>query len=305
MRAFLLLGAAIAFAAFAATSASAQVVDPDIRGPARRAVGAAGEALGAPGVENRIERRQARRDLRRGDPDSWRMRYYNDEWWYYTPQNTWMYYRDNAWAPYDASAYRPQPPRYTTGYRGTTTSRLEPYARGERFSYGRPGAPRLTIEIRDRAFEPSTINVAPGTTVTWVNYSNKPHTVTAADGKWDSGEIDPDGTYSARFKEPGTYQYVCDLHKGMEGTIVVAEASGPTGATIENRDPEGQRRGRVDVDRRGDGDVDVDRGRGADVDVDVDRRGADVDIEARPDAIEETAPNRAPAPKPTPEPQPE
>ena len=108
-----------------------------------------------------------------------------------------------------------------TGYRGTYTSRVEPRTSVDRYAYGKAGAPSLTVSIYDNYFEPASINVAPGTTVTWINYGAHDHTITGAQGTWDSGEIGPDGTYSARFKQPGTYQYVCDLHEGMSGTIVV------------------------------------------------------------------------------------
>jgi plastocyanin len=221
MRAFLMTAAAVLVTG---TYVLAQVVDPDVRGPLRRGAAATGEALGAPGVENRIDRRQDRREVRRGgDPEAWRMRRYNDEWWYYSPQSTWMYYRDNRWTPYVTGRFAPLPPRYRTGYRGTYTSRYEP-ARVDRYAYGAAGAPMLTIAMHDNSFDPPSLNVAAGTTVTWVNNGAHEHTVTAADGSWDSGAIPPDGTYSARFKKPGTYQYVCDIHEGMKGTIQVGDA---------------------------------------------------------------------------------
>ncbi len=249
----------------------AQVVDPDIRGPLRRGAGAVGEALGTPGVEDRIERRQARRGALRGDPNAWRMRYYNNEWWYYTPQASWMYYRGNRWQPYDASAFRPLPPRYATGYRGTVTGRAEPADSGDRFAYGRTGAPTLTVAIHDESFEPKTIQVAPGTTVAWVNRGSHDHTVVSADGAWDSGEIGPDGTYTARFKKPGTYRYLCDLHEGMEGTVIVGDADSATEQTLDGRDAD------VNVQRRERSDIDADR-RGADVDVNT--PAADVEIDS-------------------------
>ena len=284
MRTFLTLMAAIVLAGSSYTLA--QQVDPDIRGPLRRGAGAAGEALGAPGVENRIERRQARRgDLRTG-PDAWRMRYYNDEWWYYSPQNTWLFYRDNRWVPFDQNAYRPLPPRYTTGYRGTYTSRVEPYGAYDRFAYGKPGAPMLTVEIHDNSFEPNSIHIAPGTTVAWINRSSHDHTVTAADGAWDSGEIGPDGTYTARFKKPGTYHYVCDLHEGMQGTIVVGE--GAASAAPAANAVEGQRDVNVDVDRTG-------------VDVDVDRT-AQPATEPLTRPQPQSQPQAAPQPQPAPQP---
>lgn len=295
---------AIAAATFLAGTqyAGAQVApDPDIRGPLRRGAGAVGEALGAPGVENRVERRQARRgDLRTAN--DWRMRYYNNEWWYYTPQNSWMYYRDNRWMPYDQAAYQPLGPRYTTGYRGTYTGRVEDSQR-DRFAYGRAGAPRLTIAIHDDGFEPQSIQVAPGTTVAWVNRGSHDHTVTSAEGTWDSGEIDPDGTYTARFKKPGTYHYVCDLHEGMQGTIVVADARGAEGRTADDIDVDFRRRrapadADVDIDRPA-ADVDVDR-RGADVDVNTPAADVEIDRDALP-APSQPAPQRESRPEAQPE----
>jgi hypothetical protein len=49
--------------------------------------------------------------------DNWRMVRYNNEWWYYTPQNSWMYHRDNNWQAYDAGTFRPLQ-RYRTAFRG-------------------------------------------------------------------------------------------------------------------------------------------------------------------------------------------
>jgi hypothetical protein len=264
----LVISAAIVSLLAAANQASAQVVDPDIRGPARRAAGAAAEALGAPGVDDRIERRQMRRDAR--DPNAWRMRYYNNEWWYYTPENRWMFYRGNRWMPYDRTAFRVMPPRYTTGYRGTTTSRYDRYdSRYDRGVYGKAGPPRLTIGIYDDEFDPPSINVPAGATVRWINRGADEHTVTADNGSWDSGDLAPDEMYSARFKQPGTYPYHCDHHKEMAGTIVVFEAAdvpaGPAG-----------------------------------VDVDVKGRGADVQVETespRP-AVPERAPPQGETPAP-------
>jgi plastocyanin len=277
MRALLLLAAATLLAG--TNQVFAQAVDPDVRGPLRRGAGAAAETLGAPGVENRIERRQARRDA-----DAWRMRYYNNEWWYYSPQNRWMYYRDNRWTPFDVGSFQALRPRYTTGYRGAYTGRYDRMDRTDRYASGRDGAPTLTVSIHDGQFDPQTLNVAPGTTIRWINRGAETHTVTATNETWDSGELSPDESYQARFKKPGTYEYVCELHPKMRGTIVVGETASVPGAAI-------------DADREG---VKVDVQPGGRVDVDANRPGgADVDVQApRP------APQPAPAPgNPPPQPQ--
>lgn len=84
--------------------------------------------------------------------------------------------------------------------------------------------------IVDFAFAPASISIAAGTSVTWTNLDPAPHTVTATDGSWDSGLIDPDGTFSRRFATPGTFTFACLVHPSMTGTIRVG-AAGPVGGS--------------------------------------------------------------------------
>ena len=86
-----------------------------------------------------------------------------------------------------------------------------------------PPATAAKVSATDNRFEPAALNVQVGATVQWVNNGQHPHTVTSNDGKWDSGNLQPGATYSVTFTTPGTYRYHCNLHKGMEGTIVVGE----------------------------------------------------------------------------------
>jgi plastocyanin len=80
---------------------------------------------------------------------------------------------------------------------------------------------RIT-ELSQGTFEPGTIEVPVGTTVTWINDASMAHTITgAASGFRNSGMLDPGQTFSQTFSEPGTYAYVCDPHPWMTGTIVV------------------------------------------------------------------------------------
>jgi plastocyanin len=81
----------------------------------------------------------------------------------------------------------------------------------------------VTVGLYDNYFQPRTLNVQPGTTVKWVNYGRHTHTVTANNASWDSGDIAPGESYSATFRQPGTYNYHCHHHtqQRMEGTIVV------------------------------------------------------------------------------------
>jgi plastocyanin len=84
--------------------------------------------------------------------------------------------------------------------------------------------PMETIEmVEPGVFQPTRLEIAAGTTVTWVNRSPIAHTVTGEALTFDdSGLIDPGQSFSLTFDEPGTYSYRCAPHPGMEGLIVVS-----------------------------------------------------------------------------------
>jgi plastocyanin len=105
-------------------------------------------------------------------------------------------------------------------------------------SYMRPVRPVVEVGAYDKVgFKPKDITVAPGTTVRWVNQGKHPHTVTANDGRWDSGDIPPGGSYAATFQQPGTYYYYCRHHTNerMQGAIVVGAGGDLTGRTPPSR----------------------------------------------------------------------
>ena len=83
-----------------------------------------------------------------------------------------------------------------------------------------------TVDMQGISFMPKEIHVAPGATVLWTNSSPLGHTVTADDGSFDSGPVDPGATFSQVFDAPGVYPYFCQPHGGpggvgMSATIVV------------------------------------------------------------------------------------
>ena len=84
-------------------------------------------------------------------------------------------------------------------------------------------AAEVAVVIEGFAFNEATIEVAAGTTVMWTNNDTTPHTVTSADGTFDSGRLDGGATFSFTFTEPGEYAYACEFHPGMQGTIVVTD----------------------------------------------------------------------------------
>lgn len=79
------------------------------------------------------------------------------------------------------------------------------------------------VAIDDFAFGPGTITVKRGTTVTWTNKDDEPHTVVSAgDPKlWKSPALDTDDHFSFTFNDPGTYKYFCSVHPRMQGKVVV------------------------------------------------------------------------------------
>lgn len=78
------------------------------------------------------------------------------------------------------------------------------------------------IGILNYKFDPGTLTVPAGTTVTWVNHDEVPHTVASSDKRFtSSGPLDTGDSYSYKFTTPGTYTYFCTLHPFMTGKIVV------------------------------------------------------------------------------------
>jgi plastocyanin len=85
-----------------------------------------------------------------------------------------------------------------------------------------PTAPAGTaVRMAGTRFEPAILTIAPGETVRWFNDDALPHTVSAADGSWDSGNLAPGQAFERRFDVTGSYPYLCRYHPGMTGTIEV------------------------------------------------------------------------------------
>ena len=82
------------------------------------------------------------------------------------------------------------------------------------------------VTIVDFAFQPASLEVPAGTTVTWTNSGAATHTVSADNGAFDSGRLASGATFSQTFDTAGTFTYHCEIHPQMTGTIVVTEASG-------------------------------------------------------------------------------
>jgi plastocyanin len=77
------------------------------------------------------------------------------------------------------------------------------------------------VKIDNFSFGPATITVAPGTTITWVNHDDIPHTVVSTDSVFKSKVLDTDERFSFTFTKAGTYPYFCSIHPKMTATVVV------------------------------------------------------------------------------------
>ena len=76
------------------------------------------------------------------------------------------------------------------------------------------------VTIDNCTFAPAALSVKVGTTVTWKNQDDIPHTVVSA-GKFKSKALDTDDSFSFTFNKAGTYSYHCSVHPRMTGKIVV------------------------------------------------------------------------------------
>jgi plastocyanin len=93
-------------------------------------------------------------------------------------------------------------------------------------------AETVTVDISDFAFQPATVTIQAGDTVTWTNNDSVAHTATSThDPASFDGEMEPGESFSFTFSEPGTFDYICEIHPAMEGTIVVEAAAASPGAS--------------------------------------------------------------------------
>jgi plastocyanin len=102
-------------------------------------------------------------------------------------------------------------------------------------------AATLGVDVQFQVFSPVQLDALPGEQVQWDNVSERTHTVTADDGSFDSGDLDPGGKFTVDFANAGTYAYHCTKHFGMGGVInvhpvilgVLPTAAVPAGDQVE------------------------------------------------------------------------
>lgn len=77
------------------------------------------------------------------------------------------------------------------------------------------------VKIDNFSFSPANLEIKAGTTVTWTNADDIPHTVVSNDKIFKSKVLDTDQKFSFTFDKPGTYPYFCSLHPKMTAKVVV------------------------------------------------------------------------------------
>ena len=82
-----------------------------------------------------------------------------------------------------------------------------------------PGTTKIVV--KDFMFNPTPLTVKAGSTVTWTNMDDEPHTVVSDTGVFKSGGMDTNESFSYKFDKPGTYHFTCSIHPRMVGTIIV------------------------------------------------------------------------------------
>lgn len=88
-----------------------------------------------------------------------------------------------------------------------------------------PTTSTASVSIKNLAFDPTPINIAAGTTVTWTNNDSVTHTVTSdsdSSESFDSGHLAPGATFTHTFNNAGTISYHCTIHPFMHGQVIVS-----------------------------------------------------------------------------------
>jgi plastocyanin len=84
-----------------------------------------------------------------------------------------------------------------------------------------PQPTNAEVRVDNFSFGPASLTVAVGTTVTWTNRDDIPHTVVSTDKVFKSKVLDTDEKFSFTFDKAGTYPYFCSIHPKMTGSVVV------------------------------------------------------------------------------------
>jgi plastocyanin len=96
------------------------------------------------------------------------------------------------------------------------------FATGCLVGSAKAAVPEGTVSIDNFTFKPNVLTIKPGTTVTFVNHDDIPHSIVETGGKFKSKVLDTEESFKMTFETAGTIGYFCGLHPHMTGRIVVA-----------------------------------------------------------------------------------
>ena len=119
---------------------------------------------------------------------------------------------------------------FTTNTRVATALAAAVFGAAAMFTAASAQAADTQVQIDQFIFAPQRITVKAGTTVTWVNGDDIPHTIAATNKLFKSKTLDTKDRFSFTFTTPGTYDYICSVHPYMTGAVVVEAATGGNAA---------------------------------------------------------------------------
>ena len=101
----------------------------------------------------------------------------------------------------------------SSGGDNTTTTTATPGTTG--------GGGGAQVVMKSMAFDPASVTIKAGESVTWTNQDSATHTVVGDDDEFQSGDLANGASFSFTFDKAGTYTYHCGIHPSMKGTVVV------------------------------------------------------------------------------------
>jgi plastocyanin len=120
--------------------------------------------------------------------------------------------------------------RFATNTSIATALAIAALAAAGAFPIASAQAAGAEVQIDQFTFAPQQVTVKAGTTVTWINDDDVPHTVASSAKLFKSKTLDTKDRFPFTFTTPGTYEYFCSLHPHMTGAVVVEAAIGSSAA---------------------------------------------------------------------------
>ncbi|HSJ53305.1 MAG TPA: cupredoxin domain-containing protein, partial [Anaerolineae bacterium] len=118
---------------------------------------------------------------------------------------------------------------------GSAGPAATPQAEPEATTLGVAAATEATVTVADGSFQPHTLVVATGATITWQNDDEATHVLTSDEGWFESDELAAGERFVRQFDEPGTFRYRCSTHPNMEGVVIVLPGGAVTPALFEGK----------------------------------------------------------------------